>query len=109
MYAQDGVEKLLENRWKNQRREHQILQLINTEEFFRVTTSATSNAAEDYRDNIQNRPLTLEPCQAILVSNYLDLSEASSPREADYVFNASDPALVISFKNSNSEIMYLLF
>ena len=74
--------------------------------FFRGTTS---NATEDFTDNIQNRTLTLEPCQAIPVRIDLDLSEASSPREADYVFNASDPALVISFKNSNLEIMNLLF
>ena len=53
--------------------------------------------------------LALEPYQAIPVGNDLDLSEASLPEEADYVFNVSDPALVISFNNSNSEMMYLLF
>ena len=51
-----------------------------------------SNETEDFTDNIQNRTLTLKPCQAIPVSNDLDLSEASSPGEADYDFNASDIA-----------------
>ena len=50
-----------------------------------------SNATEDFTDNIQNRTLTLKPCQAIPVSNDLDLSEASSPREDDCVYNASYP------------------